>query len=116
MKSLKLCQSISSGSQAWSWAWSRARRFKCAVAKAISLAFISAAIPSAPAVILLGTADPNQNTTAPTGALTNSGWDLQGNWYEFQGTPIGPHHFITAAHVGGAVGVNFFFRGAFYAT
>jgi hypothetical protein len=35
---------------------------------------------------------------------------------QFQGTPIGPRHFITASHIGGAVGEIFQFRGANYTT
>lgn len=66
-------------------------------------------------IVLFGTSDPEVNTTPPTG-VTNSGWELQGFWSFFNGTPIGPHHFITAAHVGGTVGDPFFFQEAFYTT
>jgi hypothetical protein len=41
---------------------------------------------------------------------------LQGNWGFYQGTAIGPHHFITAAHLGGLVGEMFEFRGVTYRT
>ncbi len=68
------------------------------------------------AVILFGTADPSVNTSAPTGALVNSGWQYEGKWGAFLGTVIGPHHFITAAHVGGSVGEQFWFRGVAYST
>jgi hypothetical protein len=34
----------------------------------------------------------------------------------FHGTPIGPHHFITAAHLGGPVGELFSFHGVDYTT
>lgn len=49
-------------------------------------------------------ADPSsgRNTTAPTGGLAGSGWDLQGNYGSFLGTPIAPDWFITAKHVGSA--------------
>jgi hypothetical protein len=68
------------------------------------------------AVIFYSTADPTYNTTAPTGSLNNSGWQWVGYWDGFQGTPIGPHHFLTARHVGGAVGDQFIFGGVTYIT
>jgi hypothetical protein len=68
------------------------------------------------AVIFYSTADPNYNTTAPTGSLTNSGWQWVGNWGGFQGTPIGPHHFLTARHIGGTVGDPFILNGVTYTT
>jgi hypothetical protein len=70
----------------------------------------------AQAVIFFSTADPNYNTTAPTGALADSGWQWVGSWGGFQGTPIGPHHFLAARHVGGAVGDPFVFNGVSYPT
>ena len=57
-----------------------------------------------------------KNTTAPTGAFANSGWECTGNWGLFQGTAIGPRHFITAAHLGGSVGQTFEFLGTAYTT
>ena len=66
------------------------------------------------AIILYGTADPEANTTTPSATLAANGWNLQGFWSAVTGTPIGPHHFITAAHVGGAVGDVFAFRGVNY--
>lgn len=71
---------------------------------------------SSHAIILFGTGDSEANTTAPPVNLAANGWDLQGEWGQFQGTPIGPRHFITAAHVGGAVGDVFVFRGVNYTT
>ena len=68
------------------------------------------------AVIFHDSGDPSYNTSAPTGALTNSGWQLQGQWHGFLGTPIGPNHFITATHVAGAVGDVFTFSGIQYVT
>jgi hypothetical protein len=67
-------------------------------------------------LIYYGAADVEHNTTAPTAELADSGWELQGQWQVNLGTPIGPHHFITAKHVGGAVGDPFYFRGATYTT
>src|SRR4051794_24916141 len=66
---------------------------------------------AAEAVIVYGTGDPTHNTTAPGGALTNSGWQYQGQWGVSLGAPISTNFFITAAHVGGAVGDIFHFRG-----
>jgi hypothetical protein len=68
------------------------------------------------AVIFLSTADPAYNTSAPTGSLTNSGWQMQGEWGSFLGTPVAPHFFLTAKHVGGAVGGTFWLNGAPHVT
>ena len=67
-------------------------------------------------VLFYSTADPEFNTTAPTGSLAGSGWELQGQWGDYTGTPIGPRYFITAQHVGGMPGDRFHFRGADYVT
>jgi hypothetical protein len=82
--------------------------------KAVGIAALIVSTSPAKAIILYGTGDPNQNTAAPTGALANSGWELQGSWGIVQGTPVGPHHFITAFHVGGNVGDVFTFQGRSY--
>lgn len=66
------------------------------------------------AVILFGSGDPLYNTAAPTGNLAGSGWDLEGRWHGFLGTPIAPNLFITAKHVGGSAGDLFNFRGTNY--
>jgi hypothetical protein len=68
------------------------------------------------AVILFGTGDPEQNTTAPQGELAGSGWDLEGEWGYFLGTPIAPNYFVTAHHVGGAVGQEFWIDGVRHVT
>ena len=65
------------------------------------------------AVILLDTGDPTVNTTPPSGALAGSGWQYEGAWGGVLGTPIAPHFFISAAHVGRA-GSNFLFQGSSY--
>jgi hypothetical protein len=62
------------------------------------------AVAHSRALIFIGTKSLDDNTTAPTGIFANSGFELQGTWSVFQGTPIGPHHFITAKHVGGLPG------------
>jgi hypothetical protein len=76
---------------------------------------IWAAIVPTHALIFYSTADSEYNTTAPT-TEPNMGWELQGQWGANLGTPIGPHHFITANHVGGAVGDKFYFGGVAYTT
>jgi hypothetical protein len=58
--------------------------------------------PAAPGVILLGTGDPNVNTGPPTRDLANSGWQYEGFFGAYLGTPIAPQFFITAKHVNGA--------------
>lgn len=55
------------------------------------------------AVILFRTGDPAANTTQPTGpGYAESGWQYEGFWGGFLGTPIAPQFFISAAHVGNA--------------
>jgi hypothetical protein len=71
-------------------------------------------MPRAGAVIFQTTGDPVYNTSAPAGALTNSGWQYQGLWLNFLGTPIAPQYFITANHVGGTTNDVFLFNGLPY--
>jgi len=71
---------------------------------------------TSPAVILFGSADPAYNTTPPAGALQDSGWQYEGLWVGFLGTPIAPQYFIAAKHVGGSVGQPFVFNGVSYTT
>jgi len=66
------------------------------------------------AVLFYSTGDPGYNTNAPTKTLTNSGWQYQGTWIGFCGTVISSNCFITAKHIGGAVGDSFVFRGLEY--
>ena len=57
------------------------------------------------AVLFSSTGDTNYNTTAPTGALTNSGWQYQYFWQgDYLGTPIAPTFFLAAIHIGGTIG------------
>jgi hypothetical protein len=67
-------------------------------------------------MIFYSTADLTFNTTAPTGSLAGSGWQWVGLWGGFQGVVVGPHHFLTAQHVGGAIGDTFTFQGTAYLT
>ena len=66
------------------------------------------------AVLFKFTADPSFNTNAPAGALTNSGWQYQGKWNSFLGTPVAPTFFIAAKHVGGATCDVFVLNGFTY--
>jgi hypothetical protein len=70
--------------------------------------------PRVDALIFGSTGDTNYNTTAPTGALTNSGWQYEGAWGNYLGTPIAPQFFIAANHVGGTTNDVFFFNGLPY--
>lgn len=74
------------------------------------------AAPAVHGVILYGTGDPAANTQAPAGALAGSGWEFQGLWGSFLGTPVAPSYFLTAKHVGGTVGQKFTFNGVEYPT
>lgn len=87
----------------------------CAFSLGLGLLLILAPVP-ARAVIFYWTGDLNYNTTPPQGELANSGWQWVGTWLEHEGTPIGPHHFLTARHIGGTVGQSIVFRGRSYAT
>jgi hypothetical protein len=51
------------------------------------------------AVLFQSTGDPGYNTNAPSGVLTNSGWQYEGSWGNYLGTPIAPRFFITASHI-----------------
>ena len=68
------------------------------------------------AVIFDSTADPSFNTTAPGGSLSGSGWQYQGQWGDFLGTPIASQYFITAEHIGGTIGQQFILNAVPYTT
>ena len=68
------------------------------------------------AIVFYATDDPTHNTTPPTGGYTDSGWQWQGDWRGFTGTPVATNWFLTAKHVGGSVGDEFQFAGAGYRT
>ena len=58
-----------------------------------------------------------RNKTAPTGTDANSGWQWEGKWAGgFVGTPIAPHYFLSASHLGGGVGGAIYFNGKNYNT
>jgi hypothetical protein len=69
------------------------------------------------AVIFESTSNVTFNTTAPTGGLTNSGWQYEGSWQgSYLGTPIAPTFFLAAIHIGGSVGDQLNFNGLSYHT
>jgi len=80
------------------------------------LIFVATVIIPARAVILYGTGDATANISAPTGGLANSGWQFEGQFGGFLGTVIGANYFITAKHIGGAVGQTFVFNNVNYTT
>lgn len=51
----------------------------------------------------------------PVGTYKSSGVQFTGDWGNFVGTAVGPHHFLTAVHVGGGVGDEFVLNGEKYA-
>ena len=80
----------------------------------VALAMVTCCGSYVEAVILHSTSE--RNTTAPSGTLAGSGWQYQGQWGAFLGTPISPQHFVTAGHLGGAVGGTFSYNGTSYTT
>lgn len=80
---------------------------------AISACLVLFVMPAG-GVILFRTGDPSANTTAPTGDLANSGWQYQGTFGGFLGTPISPNHFVTAKHVSGGGSAPFVYAGVTY--
>jgi hypothetical protein len=73
-------------------------------------------VPRVRAVLFEATGDPSYNTNAPTGSLTNSGWQYEGQWQQYLGTPIAPTFFLAARHIGGSPGDPFIFNGFTYTT
>lgn len=66
------------------------------------------------AVLFQSTGDPGYNTNVPSGVLTNSGWQYEGSWGNYLGTPIAPRFFITASHVFVPPATDFVFNGVTY--
>ncbi len=80
-----------------------------------AIAFFFLALASAQAVILYRTGDAGENTTEPTGpGYANSGWQYEGSWGGFLGTPFAPHFFLSAAHIGNAGSSIFLFQNQTY--
>jgi len=82
----------------------------------LGLLLVLVAVPCVRAVLFEATGDPSYNTNAPTGSLTNSGWQYEGQWNSWLGTPIAPTFFLTAHHINGNVGDSFILDGFTYTT
>jgi len=67
---------------------------------------------TADAVILYRTDLVDENTDAPGMAFPHDGWDFEGSYGGFLGTPIGLRFFITAKHVSGGTGSVLVFQDA----
>jgi hypothetical protein len=80
------------------------------------LAIVYASPASLKAVIFDATGDSTFNITAPGGLLAGSGWQYQGTFGDFLGTPIAPQYFITAEHFGGSIGQTFTINSTNYTT
>jgi PKD repeat protein len=68
------------------------------------------------AVLFESTGSPAFNTSAPGGSLSDSGWQFEGQWGDFLGTPVAPMFFLAAKHVGGTIGDPFVLNGFTYHT
>ena len=64
-------------------------------------------------IIHVDTGDPTLYTSTPG---DNSGWQYEGMFGGYLGTPIAPYFFVTAKHIGGAVGMTFTFHGETFTT
>lgn len=89
------------------------RRGACGVLAAVLTAGLADRLD---ALVFYSSGSTTFNTTAPTGSLANSGWQFQGRWGSFLGTPVAPSFFLTAKHVGGSVGGVFSLNGVNYTT
>lgn len=93
----------------------RIHRAGAIVTTLVSLLLLFGIVPIH-AVLYYSTGDPAYNTLPPGGNLTNSGWQFEGLWGGFLGTPMASNYFLAAQHVGGSVGDPFIFRGVAYLT
>ena len=57
-----------------------------------------------------------RNVGAPTGTLSTAGYQYEGYFGGFTGTPIAPNYFISAEHIGGGIGQAFTYQGTDYTT
>ena len=80
----------------------------------VSVALIVTGALRVSAVLFQSTSDPSYNTNAPSGVLTNSGWQYEGSWGNYLGTPIAPRFFITASHIFVPPDTVFVFNGVTY--
>jgi S1-C subfamily serine protease len=88
-------------------------RSKAQLATRVAAVLLSQAGPAG-AVLFYATGDPSYNTNTPSKTYTNSGWQYVGHWNMFTATAIASNYFITAKHIGGAVGDPFLFHGTNY--
>lgn len=79
----------------------------------LGLALLCAGVQPAGAIILLGSGERDVNTSTPG---DNSGWQYEGQFGDFIGTPIAPYFFLTARHIGGAIGATFLYQGQTFHT
>ena len=82
----------------------------------LGLLLVFVFLPRSHGVLFVSTGDPTINTTAPSGTLTDSGWQYEGQWGNFLGTPISPNFFLAAQHVGGSIGQALVLNGITYHT
>ena len=68
---------------------------------------------TSPGIVHLDTGDPTLYASTPG---DNSGWQYEGLFGSYLGTPIAPYFFVTAKHIGGSVGMTFAFHGDVYTT
>ena len=80
--------------------FSKASAFTSTHVRLAVFAWLCLSITPCRAIVFEATADPTHNTTAPTGAFANSGWQYEGLYGSYLGTMIAPQYFITAQHFG----------------
>lgn len=68
-------------------------------------------LPAAPAEAVIVPYGTGRNLSPPAGALANAGWQYQAEFAGFLGTPVSSKWFITAQHIGGAVGSQVSYNG-----
>jgi len=75
-----------------------------AVRAACGAVLLAVTGPPAQAVILYES--PTRNTSAPSVGEGLAGWNLQGQWGNYLGTPIAPQYFITGKHFGASTSIT----------
>jgi hypothetical protein len=80
----------------------------------LAFALLAALISISPVSAIIIKQAPGRNLVAPAGEFAGRGWEFTGQWGGFLGTPIAPHYFVTAKHLGGVVGQKLLYRGKYY--
>ena len=86
------------------------------------LLLLGGVLPTAQALVLYSTGDPNANTTAPTGPLADSGWQYENSFLSATGYPISNDSFVVSKHIvggyhtGNVGGTTFTYLGVTYNT